>query len=416
MVLPCRIHRARNRNRVDSLALAILFTTSLVTLQPGAIRAESVEGATGQNLASSRFEEMGVGWLPSTPLQITAGVDTGYDDNATLTPNAEGSLFAGENVVLTYNRPGEATQFYVLGIGRFDQYFNVSRNDVNGNVTMSLTHNFSPRLSLYASVFDAYQTAPNFQSNVGPENVVSDHFYTSDIFSLTYHWSTRFSMITSYTFYQVQYAQASIGNSQDRVENTLGEQFQFSLTQRTKLVGEYRFGTTNYDTAPTDSTGHLILAGVNHNLTEHLIVHLRAGESFRSLENEGSMASPYFESVVDYVSSNHSLSWTSSYGFENPTATGATTTKTWRTGLNLTYGLTSRLSSTTGVYYHHDENTGETGSTGTQNSFDLSVGLRYYINKRFALHVNYEHNSTSSLGSTPGYSRNRYFAGLTYTF
>ena len=34
---------------------------------------------------------MGVGWLPSTPLQITAGVDTGYDDNATLTPNAEGS-------------------------------------------------------------------------------------------------------------------------------------------------------------------------------------------------------------------------------------------------------------------------------------------------------------------------------------
>src|SRR6266487_4782011 len=200
---------------------------------------------------------------------------------------------------------------------------------------MSLTHNFSTRLSFYASIFAAYQTAPNFQSNVGPENVVSDHFYTSDIFSLTYHWSTRFSMITSYTFNRVQYAQASIGNSQDRVENTLGEQFQFSLTSRTKLIGEYRFGTINYDTAPIDSTGHLILAGVNHNLTEHLIVHLRAGESFRSLENDGSMASPYFEGVVDYVSSNHLLSWTSSYGFESPTAAGVTTTKTLRTGLTL---------------------------------------------------------------------------------
>ena len=344
MLLPCRI--LRGRIRVGSLPVAFLFAASLLVLQSGRTWAQ----ATG-----SAFEQAGIGWLPAIPIQITAGVDMGYDDNATLTPNAEGSLFVGENVVLTYDRPGEATHFYVLGIGRFDQYFDVSRNDVNGNVTMSLTHNFSSRLSLYASVFAAYQTEPNFRSNVGPENVVSDHFYTSDIFSLTYHWSTRFSMITSYTFYQVQYAQASIGNFQDRVENTLGEQFQFSLTQRTKLVGEYRFKTTNYDTAPTDSTTNLILVGVNHNLTEHLIVHLRAGESFRSLENDGSMASPYFESVVDYISSNHSLSWTSSYGFEAPTSAGVTTTKTWRTGLLLTYGLTSRLSSTTGVYYHHDE-------------------------------------------------------------
>src|SRR6266436_1115255 len=412
MILPCRIHRACNRERVDSLALAILFTTSLVTLQPGAIRAEPVEGATGQNLASSRFEEIGVGWLPSTPIQIIAGVDVGYDDNATLTPSGEGSLFIGENVVLTYNRPGEATQFYVLGIGRFDQYFDVSRNDVDGNVTMSLTHNFSTRLSFYASVFAAYQTAPNFKSNVGPENVVSDHFYTSDIFSLTYHWFPRFSMITSYTFNRVKYAQASIGNSQDRVDNTLGEQFQFSLTRRTNLVGEYRFEMINYDTAPTDSTTHFILAGIDHNLTEHLIVHAHAGESFRSLENEASTASPYLESVIDYVSSNHALSWTSSYGFESPTATGVTTTKTWRTGLKLTYDLTSRLSSTTGVYYHHDENEG----AGTQDSFDLTAGLRYTINKHFTLNLDYSHTTLGSLGSTPGYSQNRYSGGLTYTY
>src|SRR5438445_4176033 len=416
MILQCRNHWVCNRQRVDLLALAILFTTSLVTLQPGAIRAEPVEEATGQNIPSSRFEEMGVGWLPFTPFEITAGVDVGYDDNATLTPSGEGSLFVGENIALTYNRSAEPTQFYVLGIGRFDQYFNVSRNDVDGNVTMSLTHNFSTRLSFYASIFAAYQTAPNFRSNVGPENVVADHFYTTDIFSLTYHWSSRFSMITSYTFNRVQYAQASIGNSQDRVDSTLGEQFQFSLTRRTNLVGEYRFETINYDIAPTDSTTHFILVGVNHNLTEHLIVHARAGESFRSLENEGSTTSPYFESVVDYVSSNHSLSWTTSYGFESPTAAGVTTTKTWRTGLNLTYGLTSRLSSTTGVYYHHDENTGATSSTENQVSLDLTLGLLYTINKHFSLGLNYNHTTLGSQGSTPGYSENRYFGGVTYTY
>jgi len=120
----------------------------------------------------------------------------------------------------------------------------------------------------------------------------------------------------------------------------------------------------------------------------------------------------YFESAVDYVSSNHSLSWTSSYGFESPTTAGVTTTKTWRTGLTLTYVLTSRISSTTGVYYHHDENEG----AGSQDSFDLTLGLRYTINKHFAFHVDYNHTTLGSLGSTPGYSRNSYFGGLTYTY
>jgi hypothetical protein len=385
MILPCRIHQPGRL--IDSLPLAFLFAAFLLA---------PLNEAMGQFV----------------PFEITAGVDFGYDDNATLTPSGKGSLFAGENVFLYYDRPGQATQFYVLGIGRFDQYFNVSRNDVNGNVTMSLTHNFSTRLSFYASVFAAYQSQPNFRSNVGPENVISDHFYTNDIFSLTYHWSTRFSMITSYTFKRVKYTQASIGNSQDRVDNTLGEEFRFSLTRRTDLVGEYRFETVNYDIAPTDSTTHFILAGVNHNLTEHLIVHARAGESFRSLENDGSMASPYFESVVDYVSSNHLLSWKSSYGFESPTAAGVTTTKTWRTGLTLLYGLTSRIRSTTGVYYHHDENAG----VGTQDSVDLTAGLRYTINKHFTLHLDYSHTTLGSLGPTPGYSRNRYSGGLTYTY
>ena len=34
-----------------------------------------------------------------------------------------------------------------------------------------------------------------------------------------------------------------------------------------------------------------------------------------------------------------------------------------------------------------------TGSTGTQDSFDLTLGFRYTINKHFALHVDYNHTS-----------------------
>jgi hypothetical protein len=415
MILPCRIHQPRRH--LGSFPLALLFAACLLA---------PVSKVLSQEALSSASEAAGLGWLPAVPVQITAGVDMGYDDNVTLSSSGQGSVFARENVVLTYARPSERTHVSLIGVGRFSQYFDVSGlNETAGNVTLSLTHNFSSRLSFYASVYGTYQNQPNFQSNVGPQNVVSPFFDTVDIFSLTYHWSSRLSLVTSYTFERVQYFSSSNGNSQNgvqntlaqnRIQNTFSEEFQFSLTRRTVLVGEYRFEAIDYDTAPLNSTTNFVLAGVNHNLTEHLMVHIRGGESFRSLENDGNMASPYFEGTLGYVRSNHSLNWTTSYGYESPTATGATTTKTWRTGLNLTYDLTSRLSSTTGVYYHHDENQGGTGSTGTQDSFDLSVGLRYTINKRFALHVNYEHNSTSSLGSTPGYSRNRYSAGLSYTY
>src|SRR5215475_6463009 len=126
MILPCRI--PQRLKCVDSLTLALLFAASFMI--PTQVM--------GQEAPTSPFEESGIGWFPAIPIQITAGLDMGYDDNATLTPNAEGSLFLGENVTLTYDRPAERTQVYMLGIGRFDQYFDVSRNDVDGNVTMSL--------------------------------------------------------------------------------------------------------------------------------------------------------------------------------------------------------------------------------------------------------------------------------------
>src|SRR4029077_9092342 len=250
---------------VGSFPFALLFAVFILVLQPGR--------TWSQNAVGSTFEQAGVGWLPGIPIQITAGGDAGYDDNVTLQSSGEGSIFTRENVVLTYARPGERTQFFVVGVGRFSQYFDVSgQNETAGNVTLSLTHNFSSRLSFYASVYGTYQNQPNFQSNVGPQNLVSPFFDTVDIFALTYHWLLRFSTVTSYTFERVQYTSSSVGNSQNRVQTTLSEQFQFSLTSRTNLVGEYRFEMINYDTAPTNSTTHYILAGFDHHLTEHLIV------------------------------------------------------------------------------------------------------------------------------------------------
>jgi hypothetical protein len=418
MILPCRIHGARKRNRVDSLPLALVLVACLFY---------PVREATSQDAVAAASEAAGLGWLPAVPIQITAGIDIGYDDHvtgttATATTSSSGqkSFFARENLVLTYARPGEQTLVSLVGVGRFSQFFDLGTDDKNGNVTLSLTHNFSTRLSFYASVYAAYETEPDFKSDVGPENVRADHFDTIDIFAVTYRWLPRLGTVTSYTFQRVKYADASIGMTSDRVDSTFGETVQFNLTSRTTLVGDYRYQITNYDTAPNDSTTHYLLGGIDHHLTEHLIVHARGGSSLLSLKNDGDSTSPHFEGSVEYIRSNHSLYWTTSYGFEAPTQANTSTRQTFRTGVGLTYNLTSRLTSTTSVYYHHDDNQASTspgtGSAGSQDSLDLLLGFNYTINKRLAAHVNYNYTSQSSLGGTPGYSRNSYSAGLTYTY
>jgi hypothetical protein len=401
MILPCRIHRPRNR--VDSLPLALLFAASL--LAPVSSASAETDGSGG----------------PSVPFQITAGVDIGYDDNVRSGSGAGGgaaSVFARENLVLSYHRRTDRTEFDLLGVGGFTQFLDLGTDDKDGNITLSLTHKVSTRLSLYASAYAAYQTEPDFASNVGLENVRADHFHTNDIFSVSYSWLPRFATITTYTFSRVKYAESTAETSQqDRLQSTLAERLQFSLTSRTNLLGEYRFEIVDYDTAPRDSTTHFVLAGIDHNLTEHLSVSLLGGESFRSFKDAGDTINPYVEGTLAYESSNHSLDWTTSYRVEQPSAQQALTRTTIRTGLRLTYDLTSRIGSTVGVDYHHDENEGAAGtSVGSQDSFRAFVGLRYMINKHFALRVHYEHSMVTSLGVESGFSRNRYSGGLTYTY
>ena len=368
------------------------------------------------------------------PLEITAGLNVGFDNNvlgsnATTNGNGRGSLSVGENLVLTYNRPtepGEPTEVHLIGAAGFTQYPTVGTDDKDLSLTLGLTHNFSTRLSFRADVFAAYQTEPNFQSNVGPTNVRAPHFNTNNIFSLSYHWLPRLSSITTFTFDRIQYAQTTttttaIGIAQNRSQYTLAEGLQFSLTRRTNLNLQYRYLIVDYDSAPRDSTTHFALIGFDHNLTEDLSIDVFGGTSFRSFKDDGSSIDPYGSVSLNYRGSNHSLIWITTYGVEQSTNSLARGSTTLRTGLNASYDLTSRIRASAGVYYHNSDNQGSFGtigttSTGAQDALQFTLDLNYIINKHFAAHVNYQYSSQFSSGAQGGYSRNSYFAGLTYTY
>jgi hypothetical protein len=415
MILPCRTHRTCKL--IDSLPLAFLFAAFLLV--------PCTEAMAQYGAGSS--EVAGVGGGGSVPLDIRAGVDMGYDDHVlgstTTSSSGQSSFFARENLVLSYDRPRERTELRLIAVGRFSQFFDVGADDKDVSVTFALAHRFSTRLSFRADIYGAYQTEPNFQSNVGPENVRAPHFEINNIFSLTYHWLPRLSTVTSYTFQRIKYEQSSssttaVAIAQDRFQNTLAESLQFSLTRRTTLIGEYRYLIVDYDTAPRDSTTHFALAGFDHHLTEHLTINVLGGPSFRSFKDDGDTINPYVEANVHYEGSRHSLNWITTYGVEQATSGTASGTTTFRTGLRATYGLTSRINSNVGLYYNHSDNQGPSGtsSAAAQDALQFRVGLNCRINKHFATHIDYEYSAQNSSGGTSGYSRNRVFGGLTYNY
>ena len=362
------------------------------------------------------------------PLEITAGVNLGFDNNvlgsnANTGGNGRGSLSVGENLVLTYDRFAEPTEVHLIGVGGFTQFPDVGSDDKDLSLTLGLTHNFSPRLSFRADVYAAYQTEPNFQSNVGPENVRAPHFDTHNIFSLSYHWLPRLSSITSFTFDRIQYEQTTatttaVGIAQNRSQYTLAEGLQFSFTRRTNLNLQYRYLIVDYDSAPRDSTTHFALAGFDHNLTEDLSIDVLGGSSFRSFKDDGSSIDPYGSVNVNYRGRKRSLSWITTYGVEQSTNSLARGSTTFRTGLNATYDLTSRINARAAVYYYNSNNQGSSGTTsaGAQDGLQFTLGLNYGINQHWAVNANTVYSAQFSSGARGGYSRNHYFAGVTYHY
>jgi hypothetical protein len=202
------------------------------------------------------------------------------------------------------------------------------------------------------------------------------------------------------------------------------------------LTGEYRFKIVNYDSRTAeDSTTHFALVGIDENFSSRLKFVARAGPTFRSFNNDGSRTDPHFEGSLDYkLAPRSSLSWQTSYGVEEPNSSTASTSAplsrtTVRTGLQLNYALSARISAKVLAYYHHDENQSMT-SLGTvqpgfsENAYDLSLDLRYAINRRFAFDLGFQRSQVTSNQSSrqssgqslPPYSRDRYSAGLIFTY
>ncbi len=250
------------------------------------------------------------------PFLITFGVHGGYDSNPRTEPNPVGSWFTQQELTLSYDRSRESTKLSILARGGAIERFSAN-TDTNGSLDLSLDHQVSERLTLSAKINAAYQAEPTFATDLGLSRRAGNYFSTTDLFSVAYQWTPRFSTVSSYNFQLLRYQNAVAAASTDRQDYTLGEEFRFAASRHTVLVANYRFLVVDYVTLPQDSITNFFLAGVEQTFSSRLQAQLRGGVSFRSIEGGQEQANPDVEGSLNYaLGAQSSIAWTGRYGVE----------------------------------------------------------------------------------------------------
>ena len=142
----------------------------------------------------------------------------------------------------------------------------------------------------------------------------------------------------------------------------------------------------------------------------------------------GEQNSPYFESTVEYkLGKDTAVSWTTHYGIEQGNVSTNPTHRSFRTGITGNHNLTARVSAKLAFYFYddsYDQTTMPNPLGGppivnpafTEQSFDLSLSLRYSLTRYMGVEIGYDHTSINSDQPGRDYSRNRVYGGLNVAF
>ncbi|MGZ8899666.1 MAG: outer membrane beta-barrel protein [Limisphaerales bacterium] len=435
-----------NLSTVASTALA----TALLCLQPSTSRGGG-QGFSKEVMDSSKETydskgDLGLGRYESFPFQVSVSVRGGYDDNVNLTQfNPQESFFTNASIGVTYDFGSPRTRISLNSGAGFTYYFDrddefTGENDdfdVNAFIGFAITHKATPRLTLAANLYATYMSQPDFQTfnnnNFTFSRQSQDFFFTLNKFSVGYAWTPRFSTVSSYTLGYTNYDDEIVSQFQDRFEHTIGNEFRFLVWPTTTLVAEYRFGIVDYtEMNNRNSTSHYLLGGFDHSFSPRFNISTRAGVEFRSYDedfdnnpfifdnnNDNDQTSPYAELTLNYaLAQNTQVSWSNRYSIEESDVPEIQSRQTYRTALSIRHSFTSRISAGLNFAYQNDDYDGNFITPGfNEDSFDISLSVRYAITRNWAFDAGYHHTEViSNEALFREYSRNRYYAGFAFTF
>ena len=452
------------KQKSTSLLLSLLLAGQIACVLPAVhasdFNLQNTVDATGGGESSSPGE----GNFGRQRFSLTFDSRFGYDDNTLGQPDSvtvTGVNAAGKTVTRSVgvNQSDSAFLNFALSVGYVAvsprltltagadvgvNYFfdRQGRNyDVNGGLSVRATYKLTPRLTISASTYNAYESQGDFgattltnftgQFNGGGRTPGTsaerdgDYFYTTNYVGATYQLTPRTSLVFDDTLVAFAYDDSLYATVQDRIENYTGIEYRYLVRPTVTLAADYRFGYVDYFSVNNDSYTHFLLGGFDFSLSPRLRGGIRAGVEFRVYPDTiGDETSPYAEANLSYdLNRNSHIALTAHYGIEEgDLSTNNTKADTFRTGIDFEQTFTARLSGYLSFYYTHSqyETPGNVDPTlaiydaenFAEDTFDVAVGARYAFNRHVSGEVGYTHTSVLSQVDVREYDRNRVFVGV----
>lgn len=371
----------------------------------------------------------------SIPLTWTLSAGGGYEsiNYSNLSPELENvdSYFINGGIGVVYGVNERVTKWNVGADFGVIQYLDdVERAEdlyYNARLAFNISHQFSRRLTVSNNFYLTYEIEPDYGVGVTTGRRAGQYLYGYNNLSVAYAWSERISTTTGYTIDGIRYTDNDlVGEFEDRTSHLFSQQVSYAMSRTTKLVGEYRFGYTDFRNTPSaggiqatnpDYTSHYILAGVDQAWSDRTSASFRAGAEFYQSDRSDETA-PYLEASIDYAVSRktHARVY-AQLGYDASELGLYDSSYALHIGATATHQFTERLSGNVGLHYVHSDYSGNDAvESSSEDEINATVGLSYNFWNNLSLDANYSYTTISSDTEFRDYDRHRVNLGLNATF
>lgn len=295
-------------------------------------------------------------------------------------------------------------------------------NLTSHTLTGRIAHAFSPATNIDLS--EHYMVNENPESLLpGLTPFATDQSFKRNEFNLRFTTSAgqKATVVAKYRHMLMSYDNPNLATLLDRTENVAGLETAFALLPETKLVAEYRYQDIAYDSggALKDKESNFLLAGIDHNPGENLLLSARAGGESRSRAGGDDTTAPYIElsSRWNYADGSF-LSGGYTYTLEEPSDTlSLTDTRVHRFFANLQHRLTALVSAGASFTYEPTQLQGRAPVADADETIVRSgVNLSWLPNRHWTVTATLDLDRVYSDIASRDQNRTRYGVSARFSF
>jgi predicted porin len=295
------------------------------------------------------------------------------------------------------------------------------KNLTSHTLTARLAHSFSPVTNIDLSGLLAISKNP--QSLLAGVPLNTDQSLKREELDARYTTAPgqKTGLVVKYRFVNFSYDNATLGAQLDRKENLAGLELSYALLPETKLVGEYRYQSVDYDIggATKNKKSNYLMGGVDYNPGKQTLVSARAGFEDRHRSSASNTTAPYVELSARYTYAEGSFLATGyTYTLEESSdVVNFTDTKVNRFFVNVQHRVSGAITASCSLTYEPSQLQGR----GTHVDVDekttrLGLGLSWLPTKNWTLSGTYDLDEVNSDAANRDQHRERAGVSARYTF